>query len=320
MEDFMVDELPSYLPTGEGSHLFLRVEKRGMTTDEVAHQLADQLCVSPRGIGYAGRKDKWGVCIQWFSIPDVPLDRVEGVEAEGFKVLEAKLHGNKLRVGHAKGNTFRIVIRDVVPDALARAEAIVEKISRDGLPNRFGSQRFGVDGRNVEFALGWINGGRRPPKNKGKARLMVSSLQSHLFNLVLSQRMERGLLKTALVGDVMKRHDSGGMFVADDLAELATRLEAREVSSTGPIFGARMWWPEGDALELEEAVLAQEGLTREHLERFRKYGAGSRRLLRVFPGDLKLEMEGDDALVASFFLESGSYATTLLEEITKTEL
>ncbi|HEX8705226.1 MAG TPA: tRNA pseudouridine(13) synthase TruD, partial [Myxococcaceae bacterium] len=34
-EDFEVEEVPAYLPSGEGEHLYLWVEKRGRDTREV---------------------------------------------------------------------------------------------------------------------------------------------------------------------------------------------------------------------------------------------------------------------------------------------
>ena len=54
-EDFVVDEVPLYEPSGEGSHTFLRVEKRMRTTDEVARALARAAGVRAGDVGYAGR-------------------------------------------------------------------------------------------------------------------------------------------------------------------------------------------------------------------------------------------------------------------------
>ena len=57
-EDFVVEELPAYLPAGEGGHTFVWVEKRERTSDEVARWLAREAGVSPGDVGYAGRKDR----------------------------------------------------------------------------------------------------------------------------------------------------------------------------------------------------------------------------------------------------------------------
>jgi tRNA pseudouridine13 synthase len=317
-EDFVVHEVPAYEPSGEGTHLFVRIEKRGITTDDAVALVAEHTGVPRAAIGFAGRKDKHAVTTQWFSVPDLEPDRLLGFEAEGMKVLDARRHGNKLRTGHARGNEFRIVIRDVVPDALRRATAIISRIEAEGLPNLFGEQRFGWHGHNVEHALDWIVSDGRKPRTKSLGRLLVSSLQAVLFNQVVEERLSRGLFSTGVLpGDVVKRHDTGGMFVVDDVDEVSGRVRANRVSPTGPIYGAKMWWPEREAFDFEEGILAAAGLSRTHLGRFKAYGKGSRRSIRVFPSDLDIVQEGDD-LSVSFFLESGAFATTLLAEITKT--
>lgn len=319
LEDFVVHEVPAYEPSGEGGHLFVKVEKRGITTDDAVALLAEHTGVPRTAMGYAGRKDKHAVTTQWISIPDIESDRVLGFAAEGMAVLEARRHGNKLRTGHLRGNEFRIVVRDVANDALRRARAIVDRIESEGLPNLFGEQRFGWHGRNVERALEWIVNGKPRPRSKSQCRLLVSSLQAVLFNRVVHERLARGLFSDKVLnGDVVKRHDSGGMFVVDDADEVSERVRSRRVSPTGPIYGAKMWWPEREAFDLEDGVLIDAGLSRDHLKRFKAFGKGSRRPIRVFPADLDIVQEGNDLRV-SFFLESGAFATTLLAEITKSE-
>ena len=70
-EDFRVEEIPLYEPSGEGEHLFVEVEKRLRTSDEVARLLARATGARSRDVGYAGRKDRNAVTRQWYSIPSV---------------------------------------------------------------------------------------------------------------------------------------------------------------------------------------------------------------------------------------------------------
>ena len=316
-EDFVVEEIPSYLPCGEGDHVMVLVEKRSMNTDEVARVLASAAEVRVSEVGFAGRKDKHAVTSQWFSVPatKAPGD-LAALEGESFKVLEAARHRNKLKTGHLRGNRFTVVVRGVAADAQLRARDILERIEREGLPNTFGPQRFGRGGENVRATLAWLAGERRRPKDSRRRRLQVSALQSLLFNRVVERRIQGGLLSRALRGDVAKLHTTGGMFVVEDVEEVTARIKAREVSPTGPIFGARMWWPEHDALDLESSTLEQAGLDRAFLERFRKDGRGSRRLARVFPEGMTVHHEGDTMTLA-FTLDAGAFATTLLAEVTK---
>ncbi len=64
-DHFSVEEIPAYLPSGSGEHLYVLIEKRGLTTDEAASRLARCCQVKDRDIGYAGRKDRKS----WFHRP-----------------------------------------------------------------------------------------------------------------------------------------------------------------------------------------------------------------------------------------------------------
>ena len=134
-EDFIVDELPAYAPSGEGGHTFLRIEKRGLTTAEAIARLCRALGVSPNEVGAAGQKDRQALTRQWISLPNVDPERALAASAEGVRVLEAARHGHKLRTGHLAGNRFSLTVRGVVPDGARRARApssiaLVER--RDG--------------------------------------------------------------------------------------------------------------------------------------------------------------------------------------------
>ncbi len=146
--DFMVEEIPLYEPCGEGEHLYVTVEKSGMTTFDLLHQLARALRVPEREIGYAGLKDARAVTRQTVSIPLRRPEDVSGLELTGVRILAARLHRNKLRLGHLAGNRFRIRIHEPEPDALARAETILGVLEDLGVPNRFGDQRYGALGNS----------------------------------------------------------------------------------------------------------------------------------------------------------------------------
>lgn len=148
VEDFFVEELPLYLPCGEGEHLYLRLEKQGMTTFELVRQVGAALGVKEREIGYAGLKDARATTRQTLSLPGVSLAAVQKLEIPGVTLLEASLHRNKLRLGHLAGNRFRIRLKQVAPQAKEKAEAVLAVLSRRGVPNRFGTQRYGVLGNS----------------------------------------------------------------------------------------------------------------------------------------------------------------------------
>ncbi|MBE0598753.1 MAG: tRNA pseudouridine(13) synthase TruD [Desulfuromonadales bacterium] len=142
-EDFFVEEIPLYLPCGEGEHLYLTVEKQGITTLDLLQRLARQLGVAERELGYAGLKDARATTRQTISVPGVTPEQVRALELPGVLILEARRHRNKLRTGHLAGNRFRIRVRAVAPGALEHARDSLHVLQNVGVPNRFGEQRYG---------------------------------------------------------------------------------------------------------------------------------------------------------------------------------
>lgn len=318
-EDFEVEELPAYLPSGEGDHLFLFVEKRGLNTRDVVGRLARSTGVSEREIGYAGMKDRRALTRQWFSLPARGVDPA-ALGGDGWRVLESARHTNKLRTGHLRGNRFRLRLRDVGEEAEARARAIADALRRRGLPNFYGEQRFGRGGANIALGLQLLAGERGGPLERARRdrftrRLLLSSAQAALFNALLAQRLEDGLFDRALGGDLMKKLDSGGLFLCTDPDVDTERMQRFELSPTGPIFGHRMMQPSGEALAREQSLLALAKLTPDHFRPFGADAEGTRRALRI-PVELKVTCEVD-ALRVEFELPKGSYATSVMREVMK---
>lgn len=147
-EDFQVDEIPLYEPSGTGDHLYLWVEKSGLTTYDLLRELANALKCDERDLGYAGLKDARAVTRQTVSVPLRKPEEIIGLEIPGVTILAARLHRNKLRPGHLAGNRFRIRIHQPGPDSLQRAAAILALLETTGVPNRFGEQRYGSLGNS----------------------------------------------------------------------------------------------------------------------------------------------------------------------------
>ncbi len=151
-EDFLVEEIPLYLPSGQGQHLYVLVEKKGISTFAAAKEIARALNISPKAIGYAGLKDANAVTRQTFSIDNVDPVRVEELNLSRIKILEINRHRNKLKLGHSSGNRFVIRVRNTIPNALSQATTTLLTLAEKGVPNFFGKQRFGV--RNNTHTLG----------------------------------------------------------------------------------------------------------------------------------------------------------------------
>ncbi len=310
-EDFCVDEQPLYPAAGSGGHTFVRIEKRLRTTEAVARDLARSAGARPQDVGYAGRKDRVAVATQWISVPGLDPAAALALELPGARVLEAVRHPHKLRTGHLLGNHFAIRLRGVDAPARARAGVRRAEIAARGLPNRFGEQRFGRAGDNAERARRFCSGELRV-RDRRDARFLVSAWQAEVFNAVLAARpLPLDELET---GDLAMRHDSGGVFLVRDAAAERERLRAFEISPTGPVFGPRMTWPEGVVALREREMMAAHGLDPDALRLPGVRARGARRALRVRPGELQIEGDGEDVLLR-FDLPAGSYATVVVEEL-----
>jgi tRNA pseudouridine13 synthase len=293
-EDFVVTELPLQLPSGEGEHLWLDIEKNGANTAFVAQQLAEAAGVQERDVGYAGLKDRYALTRQWFSIylPKGDTPDLTQLQHPEFKVLSQSRHVKKLRPGDLQGNRFRIVLRNVTGDRPAM-EANLKAIAAHGVPNYFGAQRFGHDGGNVEQGRAMLAREIRVrnPKKKG---IYLSAVRSFVFNEVVALRIQQGLWGKTLPGDVL---DEAGR-------------------PTGPLWGRGRVSTTEEAQALENGVAAQHAALCDGMEH-----AGldqERRALVASPADLVWEWPQADQLVLTFALPAGNYATSVLNEILRT--
>lgn len=290
-EDFVVTELPLHLPSGEGEHIWLDIEKNGANTAYVAQQLAEAAGVQDRDVGYAGLKDRYAITRQWFSIylPKGETPDLTQLQHPEFKVLSQTRHVKKLRPGDLQGNRFRIVLRDVTGDRDA-IEANLQAVASQGVPNYFGAQRFGHDGGNVEQGRAMLAREIRVrnPKKKG---IYLSAVRSFVFNEVLGLRIQQGLWGQALPGDVM---DEAGR-------------------PTGPLWGRGRVSTTDQTQALENGVSERHATLCDGMEH-----AGldqERRSLVASPQEMTWEWPQADQLVLTFSLPAGNYATSVLNEI-----
>ncbi len=321
VEDFIVEEVPAYHPSGAGEHLFLWIEKRGVAAGDLLQHVARTLGISQSNIGAAGMKDKQAVTRQFLSVPAACEPRIGQVESPQIAVLDSTRHGNKLRTGQLRGNRFEIVIRDPADDALKTAGAIAEQIAALGFPNYYGEQRFGHHGATADLGFALLRGEQRAAdipyrRRRFQLKLALSAAQAKLFNTALAERLTDGLLHKVLPGDVMQVAASRGPFVAEDAAVEQVRFDGGETLITGPLFGPKMKSPSGAVADRERGLLEKSGLDAAAFTQFRQLTSGTRRPYIVRPEELQLEPT-PVGIRFRFQLPAGVYATTLLREFMK---
>lgn len=312
-EDFLVEEQIPYTLTGTGEHLWVKVRKRGLNTEQVAKQLARLGGIARREVGYAGMKDRHAVTVQWFSLylPGRADPQWDGLP-EGMSILESLRHTRKLKIGALSGNRFVISLRDCQGDRDAVLRR-VEEVSARGVPNYFGEQRFGHDGGNITAAQAMFNG-KLTVRDRKQSGIYLSAARSFLFNQVLARRVTTATWNKALEGDALNLDGSRSFFVPETIDDtIRHRIAAGDVHPSGPLWGRGELATRLAVRALETEVsnehsdLAQ-GLVRAGLEQ-------ERRALRLFPRELRAQWLETQTLQLEFSLPPGSYATVLLREI-----
>ncbi len=313
-EDFFVEELPGFEPAGEGEHLLLTVQKRGMNTAFAAKRIAAWAGLPEMAIGYAGLKDRHAVTRQRFSVhlPKRNAPDIAGLNGDDLQVMESTWHNRKLPRGALAGNRFVLVLREVRGDRAAIEQRLADIAAR-GLPNWFGEQRFGRDGGNVAAALAMF-GGRRVRRDQRS--MLLSAARSELFNRVLGARITAGNWNQGIDGEVWMLEGSRSVFGPEPWNDaLAQRLAAFDIHPSGPLWGAGELRSTGACRELELTALADDTATRLRSGLEQAELRQERRALRLRPQGLAWEWLGEDALSLGFALPPGSYATALLHEL-----
>ncbi len=311
--DFIVKETLAFEPSGSGEHIFLHIQKTGENTEYVARQLARFAHVRQRDVGYAGMKDRHAITMQWFSIwlPKGDEPNWSDFCVEGVTILSVTRHARKLKRGALACNHFELTLREWQGD-IDHTLAQLTTIKRHGIPNYYGSQRFGHRGQNIVKALAMFNGEKVPREQRS---IYLSAVRSFLFNTLLAQRIHANNWATGLSGDVFMLDGSRSGFVCDDIDEtIRSRLANNELHPTGALYG------KGDLRTTGLAHSEEQSLCNTYttlIQGLIAFGLESdRRALRVNVHDLTWHFdENNTTLLLAFSLPAGSYATAVLREI-----
>ena len=313
LSDFFVSESLRFEPSGEGAHHLLLIEKNNINTDVVCHKLRRFAEVKPTDIGYAGKKDRFAVARQWFSV-QLPLLRDidwQQLNDEEIKVLQTSRHDKKLRIGAVKENHFKIILREFQGDRALLLEKI-EQIKSQGFANYFGSQRFGRQGSNLERGLDLLATNKRI-KNRNLQGLLFSVVRSFLFNHLLSERIKKGWFTSLLEGDYVQLDGSESGFLVENLSQEMIRFEENDIHPTALLAGRGREQVAHVSLQFEQDTLVEYQHIVEQLERRGLHA--DRRAIRVFPKNVMIDWHNDETLALSFSLPKGAFATSFLREL-----
>ncbi len=287
-EDFQVDEILGFEPSGEGEHLFVHIRKRDQNTQWVAGLLAELAGIKRNDVSYCGMKDRFAVTTQWFSLylpgKEIALQQLAHSD---FEILSMARNNKKLRRGMHSANRFRLVLREFasLEEHFSDIDARLNSIAANGVPNYFGEQRFGHDSGNLLQAQSLIERDQLKGNRRGTG-IYLSAARSWLFNLVLAERLQQNSWSQPF---------------------------ERETEPSGPLWGRGRSAASGDLEKLEQDILAPWKSWCYALEH-----AGlkqERRGLILKPQNMHWQRFGVDQLELGFDLSGGCFATVILREI-----
>ena len=338
VDRFFVEEIPLFRPSGQGNYLILKIRKSDMSTWKLIHVISKATGLQEREIGYAGLKDKSATTIQYISIPKRSERDLKNLTTEKIVILAKNYHKTPIKIGQLKGNRFSIKLYSVTDSAASEIEKAALEISKIGIPNYFGYQRFGEDGRSYLQGKAIVHSGKR--LKGAKEKLLAASYQGYLFNQWLSERIKLSKIISEFdpqeaakqlsypealtnvlarqpqffklfIGDLMMGYPYGKEKYVRDMLHDSAQFRKRLISPTGLICGAQAHRAKSDAYHIEASYDDEEFTSLR----------GDRRFAWIWPEDLKSNYgkEGQEMQI-NFTLPKGAYATTLLEEIGKTEL
>ena len=313
-DDFIVNEIQSFELSGVGEQAFILIEKCSENTDYVARLLARFAGVRQRDVSYAGLKDRHARTRQWFSVwlPGKSDPDWEELNSATIKVLQATRHSRKLKRGALAGNQFIIRVRDWVGNK-AVLEQQLQTIKIQGVPNYFGTQRFGREGANIDKAIALFSGEK---VSRNLRSIYLSAARSYLFNHILNMRVTDNSWNQVLAGDVLMFDNSHSFFKADNVDEsILQRVAQLDAHPTAVLWGKGENQTGAEVALLEQQIINQFDNIAQGLYAF---GVDQdRRALRSHVQKLHWQFIDSSTLELSFSLNPGCYATSLLREIVK---
>lgn len=344
-QHFIVIEQMDIDFTNKGEHLWLLIKKTGMNTGYAANLLAEWASIPARDVGYSGLKDRQAVTTQWFSlrIPNrqLPEPAFEPPlkNHEQLQILEQHWHNKKLNRGTHKRNHFILTLTELEFDDKQAVESRLTQIVEHGVPNYFGSQRFGHGGSNIKEALAWFAAASdaqltavstkpkqvsKPAKNKKihkrhrqQQSLWLSAARSLIFNSILDHRVRDGSWELGMEGEAFNLDGSGSIFTSHHLDTLLRqRLLNKDIHPTGILWGVGDSQTSGAAAALEQQLLDNQPLLSLLARGLEAQGVkAQRRSLRLLPSNMKWQWLTKTSLQLQFDLPTGSYATSVLASL-----
>jgi len=304
MEDFIVEEVPIKF-SNNGNFLVLKVKKTNCDTWELVDRLSKFLGIYSNEITYAGLKDKRATTTQYITIPKKYSKEINKFKSKKIEILDIYLHNKKLNIGDLEANRFKINLNEVELNELFHIEKLLKIISKDGMPNYFGYQRFGKNIKENILKTRELLFGKSNIKDKKLAKMLILAYQSSFFNAWLVQRLKLDTKSFKLLnGDIFFDIKNQRYFISKTINEkILNDFKSGLITPTGLLPGRDVFKARDEALKIEQKY-----------DNSDIYEKGYRREAIVFPKNISCKYDKQTKVCnLDFVLPKGSYATVLIE-------
>ncbi|MCI0457013.1 MAG: tRNA pseudouridine(13) synthase TruD [Gemmataceae bacterium] len=154
-EDFQVEELTDVVPS-EGPFALYRLTKTGWTTTDALAAVRQRWGLDRNQVSFGGLKDRHAHTVQYLTILRGPQRKLthDTIRVEYLGQVAEPFTSRDIRA-----NRFRLTLRDLTAEAIHAAQAALDEVCRDGVPNYFDDQRFGsVNAGGDFFARALVQG------------------------------------------------------------------------------------------------------------------------------------------------------------------
>ncbi|MBU0459933.1 MAG: tRNA pseudouridine(13) synthase TruD [Nanoarchaeota archaeon] len=139
-EDFIVKEISNVIIKDSGNYSYYLLKKKNRNTLDVVKELAKQLGIKEKQIGFAGSKDKHALTEQLISLLNVSKDKMNKIKVEHVELEFLGYGNNPISLGDLSGNIFKITVRNLDQININKTNFV---------ENYFDEQRFSENNKEI---------------------------------------------------------------------------------------------------------------------------------------------------------------------------
>lgn len=294
-QDFIVEELPNFKVSQDGSYSYYRLKKTGYNSEKAISIIAKRFSVPRKFFSYAGNKDKRAVTTQYFS----SRKKIADFSAKGLEISFMGKGDEPISLGDHDGNRFNITVRDIEKKPEPRTKFI----------NYFGDQRFGKNNFGIGLSI------LKKDFKKAVSMIDIPAVWDHIKDkpndfVGALQKAPFKLLKLYIHSVQSYIWNKAAQLIeADELPLVAfdTEFATDDIEKIYHVLLEKHNLSLRDFIVRQIPNLTPKGSMRDRIATARQLQVGSLEEDELNPGKKKIILE--------FILDKGSYATVFIKSL-----